>query len=127
MLADYHSLTTATSFDHGKTTFNFRIAEDTFEMARTLLASGVDPSKICLFAQSHVSAQMELTWILSCLGPQHWLNLMIQYKEKADINSSVGLYTYPLLMAADIMAYRANYVPVGVDQTQHLELVNKLI
>lgn len=91
-----------------------------------MIASGVDISKVCLFVQSKISAHAELAWILSCLGPQHWLNTMIQFKEKSHQNSSVGLYTYPILMASDILLYRATDVPVGVDQAQHIELAKKL-
>lgn len=80
MVADYHSLTTALVYDHSKISFNSKIGQDTISMAKVLLASGVDTSKMCLFVQSQVSAHCELTWILSCLGPQHWLNTMIQYK-----------------------------------------------
>jgi tryptophanyl-tRNA synthetase len=80
MIADYHSLTTATIYEHSKISFNNSIGKDTLEMAKVLLASGVDPDKMCLFVQSQVPAHCELTWILSCLGPQHWLNTMIQYK-----------------------------------------------
>ena len=80
---------------------------------------------MCLFVQSQVPQHTELTWIFSCLGPQHWLNTMIQFKEKSNENSSVGLYTYPVLMAVDILLYKADHVPVGVDQLQHIELTNK--
>jgi tryptophanyl-tRNA synthetase len=125
MIADYHSLTTALSHEHSKMTFNERIGADTFEMAKVLLASGVDPKRMCVFVQSQNPAHCELAWIFSCIAPEHWLNNMIQYKEKSHDNSSVGLYTYPILMAVDILLYQANHVPVGVDQLQHLELTNK--
>ena len=120
MIADYHSLTTSIKNLHSKITFNDLIGEDTFTMAKILLASGVDPKKMCMFVQSQTSAHCELTWIFNCLVPQYWLNTMIQYKEKAHEHSSIGLYTYPILMAVDILLYRANHVPVGVDQLQHL-------
>jgi tryptophanyl-tRNA synthetase len=80
MIADYHSLTTAFSYEHSTIKFNSQIGADTLEIAKVLLASGVDTSKMCLFVQSQVPAHLELTWILSCLGPQHWLNTMIQFK-----------------------------------------------
>lgn len=120
MLADYHSLTVALNYDHSVMSFNNAIGSDSFKMAKTLLACGVDPEKITLFVQSQVPQHFELAWILNCICPQHWLKSMIQYKEKADANSSIGLYTYPILMAADILMYRATHVPVGVDQLQHL-------
>ncbi|CAI7924398.1 unnamed protein product [Closterium sp. NIES-54] len=89
------------------------------------LACGVDPSKATVFVQSHVRAHAELTWLLSCTTPMSWLNKMIQFKEKArkageDVGT--GLLTYPLLMAADILLYQCDVVPVGEDQRQHLEL-----
>ena len=120
MLADYHCLTTAMSYEHSSIKFNEQIGANTLDMARVLLACGVDPSKMCLFVQSQVSQHADLTWIFSCLSPQHWLNTMIQYKEKSHENSSIGLYTYPILMAVDILLYRASHVPVGADQIQHL-------
>ncbi|CAI5469877.1 unnamed protein product [Closterium sp. Yama58-4] len=93
--------------------------------AAMYLACGVDPSKATVFVQSHVRAHAELTWLLSCTTPMSWLNKMIQFKEKArkageDVGT--GLLTYPLLMAADILLYQCDVVPVGEDQRQHLEL-----
>ncbi|GJP46614.1 hypothetical protein CLOM_g5884 [Closterium sp. NIES-68] len=93
--------------------------------AAIYLACGVDPAKATVFVQSHVRAHAELTWLLSCTTPISWLNKMIQFKEKArkageDVGS--GLLTYPLLMAADILLYQCDVVPVGEDQRQHLEL-----
>lgn len=80
--------------------------------------------------QSHVAAHTELMWFLSCLTPLSWLNKMIQFKEKkagkSDLKTGLSLYSYPVLMAADIMCYRANLVPVGEDQTQHLELAKDI-
>ena len=100
------------------------------QTASCLLASGLDPKKVCLFAQSNVPAHAEFMWILSCMSPLSWLNNMIQFKEKTKNKdhalSSTGLYTYPILMAADILIYRAEEVPVGEDQTQHVELTRDL-
>jgi len=89
------------------------------------IASGLDPKKSILFNQSQVSAHAELAWIFNCVARLGWLDRMIQFKEKAGKDkerASVGLYAYPCLMAADILAYRATHVPVGEDQKQHLEL-----
>ena len=95
------------------------------ETAATFIASGLDPSKSILFNQSLVSAHSEGSWILSCIARMGWLNRMTQFKEKAGKDkekASIGLYIYPILMAADIMLYDATHVPVGDDQKQHLEL-----
>src|SRR5208282_2442837 len=86
---------------------------------------GVDPSRTILFNQSQVPEHAELAWIFNCVARMGWLNRMTQYKEKAGKhreNTSVGLYVYPNLMAADILAYKATHVPVGDDQKQHVEL-----
>ena len=83
MIADYHSLTTGISSEHSKIAFNNQIGKDTLNMAKILLASGIDPQKMCLFVQSQVPSHSELAWILSCISPQHWLNTMVQYKEKS--------------------------------------------
>ena len=122
------------------------------ELATFLLACGLNPSHTTLFLQSHVAAHAELTWLLSCVTPHAWLNHMTQYKEKSKsilqsstsssslsttpsiaslpISSSaapsLGLYSYPLLMAADILLYRTTIVPVGNDQSQHLELTRSI-
>jgi tryptophanyl-tRNA synthetase len=108
------------------------VAQDPKELTRTIrevaaafIAAGVDPKKNIIFNQSQVSAHAELAWILGCTARIGWLNRMTQFKEKAGKdreNASVGLYTYPVLMAADILAYKATHVPVGEDQKQHLEL-----
>ncbi len=95
------------------------------ETAATFIASGLDPSKSILFNQSLVPAHSEGSWILSCIARMGWLNRMTQFKEKAGKDkekASIGLYVYPILMAADIMLYDATHVPVGEDQKQHLEL-----
>ncbi len=89
------------------------------------LAAGIDPKKSILFNQSQVPEHAELAWVFNCVARLGWLNRMTQFKEKAGKdreNASVGLYAYPVLMAADILAYRATHVPVGDDQKQHLEL-----
>src|SRR5262245_8982803 len=89
------------------------------------MASGVDPTRTILFNQSQVPEHAELAWVFNCVARLGWLNRMTQFKEKAGKdreNASVGLYAYPVLMAADILAYRATHVPVGDDQKQHLEL-----
>ena len=95
------------------------------ETVATFIASGIDPKKSIIFNQSSVAAHSEGAWILSCVAPMGWLNRMTQFKEKAGKDkekASVGLYSYPVLMAADILLYDASHVPVGDDQKQHLEL-----
>ena len=95
------------------------------ETVATFVASGIDPKKSIIFNQSSVSAHSEAAWILSCVARMGWLNRMTQFKEKAGKDkekASVGLYSYPVLMAADILLYDATHVPVGDDQKQHLEL-----
>ena len=95
------------------------------ETVATFLASGIDPKKSIIFNQSSVAAHAEGAWILSCVARMGWLNRMTQFKEKAGKDkekASIGLYSYPVLMAADILLYDATHVPVGDDQKQHLEL-----
>tara|TARA_B100000123_G_scaffold253086_1_gene213851 strand:- start:1287 stop:2288 length:1002 start_codon:yes stop_codon:yes gene_type:complete len=95
------------------------------ETVATFIASGIDPSKSIIFNQSKVTAHSEIAWILSCVARMGWLNRMTQFKEKAGNDkekASVGLYSYPILMAADILLYDTTHVPVGDDQKQHLEL-----
>ena len=95
------------------------------ETVATFIASGIDPKKSIIFNQSKVSAHAEMAWILSCVAPMGWLNRMTQFKEKAGKDkekASIGLYSYPVLMAADILLYDSTHVPVGEDQKQHLEL-----
>lgn len=97
----------------------------TREIAALLLASGVDPKRSAVFVQSQISAHAELAWILSCVIPMGWMQRMTQFKEKSQRqkqSTSVGLFIYPALMAADILLYQADLVPVGEDQKQHLEL-----
>ncbi len=105
------------------------LTRQTREMAATLLACGIDPRQHILFLQSAVPAHVRLTWIFNCVARLGWLNRMTQFKDKAGKdreNASVGLYAYPVLMAADILAYHATHVPVGDDQRQHLELANDI-
>ncbi len=95
------------------------------ETVATFVASGIDPTRSIIFNQSKVTAHSEAAWILSCVARMGWLNRMTQFKEKAGKDkekASIGLYSYPILMAADILLYDATHVPVGDDQKQHLEL-----
>ena len=101
----------------------------TREVAAGFIASGIDPNRSVLFNQSQVSAQAELAWIFNCVARMGWLSRMTQFKDKAGKNrenASVGLFAYPNLMAADILAYHATHVPVGEDQKQHLELTRDI-
>src|SRR6266700_5281716 len=105
------------------------LARNTREVTAALIASGIDPNKHIVFKQSQVSGHAELAWIFNCVARVGWLNRMTQFKEKAGKdreNASIGLYSYPILMAADILAYRATHVPVGEDQKQHLELTRDI-
>jgi tryptophanyl-tRNA synthetase len=101
------------------------LAAATREVGAAFIASGIDPARSIVFAQSAVSAHAELGWIFNCVARMGWLERMTQFKEKAGKDkerASVGLFDYPVLQAADILAYRATHVPVGEDQKQHLEL-----
>ncbi|MCK4264994.1 tryptophan--tRNA ligase [Candidatus Babeliales bacterium] len=104
------------------------LSQNIIQMAATLLAVGIDPQKSTLFVQSDVPAHIQLAWILSCLAPMGQMERMIQYKEKAksDNTANLGLFSYPVLQAADILIYKADTVPVGIDQAQHLELTRIL-
>jgi tryptophanyl-tRNA synthetase len=105
------------------------LRQQTLEMTAVLLACGVDPVKHILFLQSSVRGHAQLAWIFNCVARLGWLNRMTQFKDKAGKdreNASSGLYVYPNLMAADILAYHATRVPVGDDQRQHLELANDI-
>ena len=120
-LADLHALTV--DGDPAQLRANVR------EMAAALIASGIDPAKSTLFAQSAVPAHPELAWILQCTARMGWLGRMTQFKDKSGKNresSSVGLFTYPVLQAADVLVYRATHVPVGEDQKQHIELARDI-
>jgi len=106
-----------------------QLAQQTREMAAALMACGLDPAQVLIFVQSHVHAHARLAWIFNCVARIGWLNRMTQFKDKAGKDreaASAGLYVYPTLMAADILAYHANQVPVGDDQRQHLELANDI-
>ena len=120
-LADLHALTV--DIDPAVLSANVR------EMAAALIASGIDPAKSTLFCQSAVPAHAELTWILNGTARMGWLNRMTQWKDKAGKNregSSVGLFTYPVLQAADVLVYKATHVPDGEDQKQHIELARDI-
>lgn len=120
-IVDLHALTTLEDSAH--------LADNTRLVAAAYIAAGIDPVKSAIFAQSHVPAHTELAWIFSCITPLGWLNRMTQFKEKAGKNrenACLGLYAYPVLMAADILMYKATHVPVGEDQKQHLELARDI-
>jgi tryptophanyl-tRNA synthetase len=105
------------------------LARATREVTAACIAVGIDPSRSILFNQSQVSEHAELAWVFNCVARIGWLNRMTQFKDKAGKNrenASVGLFVYPDLMAADILAYRATHVPVGEDQKQHLELARDI-
>uniref|UniRef100_A0A7S4FAP4 Tryptophan--tRNA ligase, mitochondrial n=1 Tax=Chrysotila carterae TaxID=13221 RepID=A0A7S4FAP4_CHRCT len=106
------------------------LTKATYRTIALYLAAGLDPTKSKVFVQSHVSAHSELAWLLNCVTPMGWLERMIQYKEKSQKQDServsVGLFDYPVLMAADILLYQATHVPVGEDQRQHLELARDI-
>ena len=106
-----------------------QLAQKTREVAAAFIASGIDPKENVLFAQSQVPHHTQLAWIFSCVARMGWLSRMTQFKDKAGKdkeNVSVGLFSYPTLMAADILIYLATHVPVGEDQKQHLELTRDI-
>jgi len=120
-LADLHALTVAIDPKE--------LASNTIEMAATLIAAGIDPDRAILFNQARVPQHAELCWLLQGTARMGWLNRMTQWKDKAGKNregASVGLFTYPVLQAADVLAYQATHVPVGDDQKQHLELARDI-
>jgi tryptophanyl-tRNA synthetase len=120
-LADLHAITVA--IDPAE------LARNTIEMAAALVAAGIDPDRSTLFNQARVPAHAELQWLLAGTARMGWLNRMTQWKDKAGKNregASVGLFTYPVLQAADVLVYRATHVPVGDDQKQHLELARDI-
>jgi len=105
------------------------LRHSTREVTAAYIAAGIDPQRCIIFNQSMVTAHSELAWILSCLTPLGWLNRMTQFKEKAGKQremAGLGLYAYPVLMAADIIGYKATHVPVGEDQKQHVELARDI-
>ena len=120
-LADLHALTVDVE--------PAQLAKSVREMAAALVASGIDPAKSIVFRQSAIPAHSELAWILQGTARMGWLNRMTQWKDKAGKNkegASVGLFTYPVLQAADILLYKATHVPVGEDQKQHIELTRDI-
>jgi tryptophanyl-tRNA synthetase len=120
-VVDLHAITQPVAVWGGPS----ELARNTREVTAAFIASGIDPKKHIVFNQSQVSGHAELAWLFNCVARIGWLNRMTQFKEKAGKdreNASVGLYDYPVLMAADILLYRATHVPVGEDQKQHLEL-----
>ena len=123
-VVDMHAITQDSGYRHPK-----ELAAATREVTAAYIAAGVDPKKSVLFNQSRVPEHAELAWVFNCVGRLGWLDRMTQFKEKSGKHkerSSVGLYTYPILMAADILVYRATHVPVGEDQRQHLELARDI-
>lgn len=106
-----------------------QLAENTYSVAATYIACGIDPEQATIFVQSHLPAHSELAWLFNCITPLNWLERMIQFKEKAlkqGENVSIGLLDYPVLQAADILLYEPDLVPVGEDQKQHLELTRDI-
>jgi tryptophanyl-tRNA synthetase len=119
-VVDMHALTQESGYGRAND-----VRRATREVAAAYIAAGVDPDRTPIFAQSAVSEHAELAWIFNCVARLGWLDRMTQFKEKSGKHkerASVGLYTYPVLMAADILVYKATHVPVGEDQKQHLEL-----
>lgn len=121
MLADLHAITVHQEPKD--------LQDAVYKVTALYIAAGIDPEKAVIFNQSRVSAHAELGWILGCNTPLGWLNRMTQFKDKAGKDKEkapLGLYSYPVLMAADILAYNATHVPVGDDQRQHLELARDI-
>ena len=121
MLADLHAITV---FQNPKD-----LQDSVIKTAALYIACGIDPKKSAIFNQSRIAGHSELAWVLGCNTPLGWLNRMTQFKEKAGKhkeNAGLGLYSYPVLMAADILLYNATHVPVGEDQKQHLELARDI-
>lgn len=120
MIVNYHALTTISNAQELK--------DNTYNIALDLLAIGVDPDKVNLFRQSDVPEHTELAWIFNCLVTMPWLARAHAYKDKTDkgIEATVGLYDYPVLMAADILMYDTDIVPVGKDQKQHVEMAREV-
>jgi tryptophanyl-tRNA synthetase len=115
-IVDLHSITTPQEPE--------TVREATLDLAAILLATGVDPERSTVFVQSHVPAHTQCAWVLSCLATYGELRRMTQFKEKG--KGSAGLFTYPVLMAADILLYHTDKVPIGDDQRQHLELTRNI-
>ncbi len=120
-IVDLHAITVSSNFQN--------LGDSVYEVTAAIIASGIDPKKSIIFNQSSVKEHAELCWIFSCIAKMGWLNRMTQFKEKAGKkrdNASIGLFSYPILMAADILLYKATHVPVGDDQQQHLELTRDI-
>eukprot|EP00667_Euglena_gracilis_P007575 EG_transcript_7650 len=120
-VVDLHAIT----IEHDPKT----LADATRMAAAVYLAAGLDPERVTIFVQSHVRAHAELSWLLTCACPMGWMERMIQFKEKSakvGLDVGLGLFAYPVLMAADILLYQTDVVPVGEDQTQHIELTRDL-
>ena len=120
-IVDMHALTVPEN--------SVNLNESVLEVTAAIIASGINPNKSIIFNQSSVKEHAELAWVFNCIARIGWLNRMTQFKEKAGKkkdNASVGLFSYPVLMAADILLYRATHVPVGDDQKQHLELTRDI-
>jgi len=123
-VVDMHALTQESGYAKADD-----VRRATREVTAAYIAAGVDPSRTPIFNQSQVAEHSELAWIFNCVARLGWLDRMTQFKEKSGKHkerASVGLYTYPVLMAADILVYRATHVPVGEDQKQHLELARDI-
>jgi tryptophanyl-tRNA synthetase len=124
-VVDLHAITVPMSVWGGPT----ELRRNTREVTAAFIAAGIDPVKHIVFNQSQVSIHAELAWVFNCVARLGWLDRMTQFKEKAGKHKereSVGLYTYPVLQAADILVYKATHVPVGEDQRQHLELTRDI-
>jgi len=122
-VVDLHALTVPQNHDAAQ------LRQNTHDMAAMLIAIGLNPDRTALFIQSHITAHAELAWLLDCVTSIGWLNRMHQFKSKAGDDregASAGLYTYPVLMAADILLYDTHLVPVGDDQRQHIELTRDI-
>jgi tryptophanyl-tRNA synthetase len=123
-VVDMHAITQEVGYGHAAD-----LTKQTREVAAAYIAGGIDPARSPIFNQSQVPEHAELAWILNCVARLGWLDRMTQFKEKSGKHkerASVGLYTYPVLMAADILVYKATHVPVGEDQKQHLELARDI-
>jgi tryptophanyl-tRNA synthetase len=123
-VVDMHAITADAGYRRPK-----ELESATREVTAAYIAAGVDPKRSALFNQSRVPEHAELAWVFNCVGRLGWLDRMTQFKEKSGKHkerASVGLYTYPLLMAADVLVYKATHVPVGEDQRQHLELTRDI-
>lgn len=120
-IADLHAITVSYSKE--------QLKENILYLVATYLACGIDPAKSNIFVQSTIPEHTQLSWLFSCITPMGWLNRMTQFKDKAGKNkdqASLGLYSYPVLMSADILLYKPSHVPVGDDQKQHIELARDI-